>query len=85
MNTNRVLSKIFASAQVIPINDSSRIVLISDCHRSDGSWADDLSRNQNVYYAALDYYFNMRIYVYRDRRRRRALEGLRLLQNRGSA
>ncbi len=58
MDTNKKLSGIYASAQVIPINDSSKIVLISDCHRGNGSWADDLSRNQNVYQAALDYYFN---------------------------
>lgn len=30
---------------------------MSDCHRGDGSWADDFSRNQNIYYAALTYYY----------------------------
>lgn len=58
MNTNKKLSGIFDTSQVIPIDDTSRIVLMSDCHRSDGNWADDLVRNQNVYCAALDYYFN---------------------------
>jgi UDP-2,3-diacylglucosamine pyrophosphatase LpxH len=31
---------------------------MSDCHRGDGSWADDLARNENLYYAALNYYFD---------------------------
>jgi predicted phosphodiesterase len=63
MNTNKKLSEIYASSQVIPIDDTSKVVLMSDCHRSDGSWSDDLSRNQNMYCAALDYYFN-RGYTY---------------------
>ncbi len=63
MDTSGKLSKIFALAPIIPINDLSKIVLISDCHRSNGGWSDGLSRNQNVYYAALDYYFN-RGYTY---------------------
>lgn len=53
------LSKIFQEAKRIPFDDSSKIVLMSDCHRGDGSWADGFSKNQNIYYAALSYYFNM--------------------------
>ncbi len=53
------LSKIFEEAERIPFDDSSKIVLMSDCHRGDGSWADSFSKNQNIYYAALNYYFNM--------------------------
>lgn len=56
MDTNRKLSKIYSSSKAVTINDNSRIVLMSDCHRSDGSWADSLSRNQNVYNAALEHY-----------------------------
>lgn len=51
------LSKIYASSPVIPISDASKIVLISDCHRGDGSWSDDFSRNQNIYNGALEYYY----------------------------
>jgi UDP-2,3-diacylglucosamine pyrophosphatase LpxH len=50
------LSKAFQSAKVIPIDDSSKIILMSDVHRGDGSWADDFSRNDNVYNAALAHY-----------------------------
>jgi UDP-2,3-diacylglucosamine pyrophosphatase LpxH len=52
------LTKIFNSSKIIEFDDSSKIVMMSDCHRGDGSWADDLARNENVYYAALNYYFN---------------------------
>jgi UDP-2,3-diacylglucosamine pyrophosphatase LpxH len=30
---------------------------MSDCHRGDGSWADTFSKNQNIYFAALNYYY----------------------------
>ena len=41
----------------IPFDDSSKIVLISDCHRGDGSWVDDFTHNQNLYYCAIKYYY----------------------------
>lgn len=52
------LSQVFEAAEQIPFDDSSRIILMSDCHRGDGSWADDFSRNQNIYFAALTHYYN---------------------------
>ncbi len=52
------LTKIFKSAKRIDFDDCSKIVLLSDCHRGDGSWTDDLARNENIYYSALNYYFN---------------------------
>lgn len=58
MDSQARLSQIFEAAEQISFNDSSRIVLMSDCHRGDGSWADDLSRNQNLYLTALTYYNN---------------------------
>jgi UDP-2,3-diacylglucosamine pyrophosphatase LpxH len=51
------LSQVLESAEQVPFNDSSRIVLMSDCHRGDGSWADDFSKNQNAYFAALTHYY----------------------------
>jgi len=53
------LSRIFNTAECIPFDDTSKIVIMSDCHRGDGSWADTFSKNQNIYYAALNYYYNM--------------------------
>ncbi|MBZ2174784.1 metallophosphoesterase [Schnuerera sp. xch1] len=52
------ISKVFQSAEQIYIDDSSKIIMMSDCHRGDGSWADDFFKNQNLFFTALDYYYN---------------------------
>jgi len=57
MNTLKRISQVFESAQQVLFDDSCRVILMSDCHRGDGSWADDFSRNQNLYFAALTYYY----------------------------
>ena len=57
MDALKYVSQVFEAAEQIPFDDSSRIVLMSDCHRGDGSWADDFSRNQNLYFAALTHYY----------------------------
>jgi UDP-2,3-diacylglucosamine pyrophosphatase LpxH len=54
----RRLSGVFESAQQISFDDSSKIILMSDCHRGDGSWVDDFSKNQYLYFAALTHYYN---------------------------
>jgi predicted phosphodiesterase len=58
MSTFNRLSEVFKSSAEIPFDNSSKIVLISDCHRGDGSWVDDFSHNQNLYYCAIKYYYN---------------------------
>lgn len=58
MNKLKRLSQVFHSAEQISFDDFSRIVLMSDCHRGDGSWADNFSKNQNPYFAALNHYYN---------------------------
>ena len=58
MNKLKRISKVFASAEEIPFDDSSRIILMSDVHRGDGSWSDDFSKNQNLYFAALTHYYH---------------------------
>lgn len=58
MDTLKRVSQVFKAAQQLLFDDSSRIVLMSDCHRGDGSWMDDFSRNQNLYFAALTHYYN---------------------------
>lgn len=52
------LSEIYNTSERILFDDNSRIILMSDCHRGDGSWADSFLKNQNIYFAALSYYFN---------------------------
>ncbi len=51
------LSRLQGSAKVLVFTDSSRIVLMSDCHRGDGSRADTFFRNRNMYLAALQHYY----------------------------
>ena len=57
MSTYNRLSEVFRTSMEIPFDDESKIVLISDCHKGDGTWADDFSRNQNIFYSALKYYY----------------------------
>lgn len=63
MNTANPISRVYKASEQIAFDDSSRIVLISDCHRGDGSWADDFARNRHIYYAALTHYYENN-YVY---------------------
>lgn len=57
------LTRVFETAKQIDFDDSSRIVLMSDCHRGDDSWADDFSKNRYIYFAALNHYYD-RNYTY---------------------
>ncbi len=59
MNFHQRLSQVFQSAPIIPFDDASQLVLMSDCHRGDGSWADDLLHNQGIYLHVLDHYYRL--------------------------
>lgn len=58
MSTYSRLTEVYSSAMRIPFDSSSKFVMISDCHRGDGSWVDNFLHNQHLYYAALKYYFD---------------------------
>jgi UDP-2,3-diacylglucosamine pyrophosphatase LpxH len=58
VNSLKRLSQVYESADRIPIDDSSRIILMSDCHRGDGSQADDFFSNENIYISALNHYYD---------------------------
>ena len=57
MSISKRLSKIFNTCDQIPFDNSSKIVLMSDCHRGDGSWGDNFSNNQNLFFASLTFYY----------------------------
>ncbi|MDD4565603.1 MAG: metallophosphoesterase [Eubacteriales bacterium] len=57
MNLLKRLSQVFESAVRLPFDDSSRIILMSDCHRGDGSRADDFLHNEKIFISALNYYY----------------------------
>lgn len=52
----RRLTKVFETATRISFDNRSPIVLMSDVHRGDGSWADTFAKNRNIYCHALKYY-----------------------------
>ena len=53
------LEQAFASAPVLSVDDHSRIVLMSDCHRGNGTMADDFAKNQSICHAALSFYHRL--------------------------
>lgn len=57
MDITERLSQVYKSAPRISFNDSAKFVILSDCHRGDGSWADDFAKNQNLFFSALSFYF----------------------------
>lgn len=52
------LTQAYQKGLKLNINEQSKIIIFSDCHRGDYSWADDFAKNQNIFYYALTYYFN---------------------------
>lgn len=63
MDMLKRVTKVFKSSEEISIDDSSRIIIMSDCHRGDGGWSDNFAKNSNLFTAALDYYYD-RGYTY---------------------
>ena len=56
MNRIQYFRKAFRHALHISVSDHAKIVLMSDCHRGTGNWADSFLPNRPVYTAALKYY-----------------------------
>lgn len=57
MSVNNRLTQVLTSSPRLPFNDHSRFIIMSDCHRGDGGFADNFSNNQNIFFAALSYYY----------------------------
>ena len=57
MSTESRLNKLLRTSPVIPCDYLSRFVIMSDCHRGIGNWGDNFLKNQNIYSAALSYYY----------------------------
>lgn len=51
------LDRVYYNARKMEINDNSKLVFMSDCHRGDGSAADNFEKNKNLFFAALTRYF----------------------------
>ena len=50
------LNSVMENALSIPFDDSSKFIIMSDCHRGVDSHSDNFSKNQNLYFTALSYY-----------------------------
>lgn len=57
VKTMKRLAEAYRDARVELIDDTSRYVIMSDCHRGDGSKSDEFLKNKNSYTAAMDYYW----------------------------
>lgn len=57
MSLESRLSRSFQSAPVLPLNYHSRYVLFSDCHRGCANSNDNFLKNQNLYFSALQHYY----------------------------
>jgi predicted phosphodiesterase len=57
VSLSKRFSTVLGESTVIPFDDQSKLILFSDCHRGDNSWADDFAHNQNLFFYALEYYF----------------------------
>lgn len=56
--SRELLSRLKNEGCNIGFNDDSKIVFISDVHRGNGGYEDSLRLNENIYKAALNYYYN---------------------------
>ena len=61
----------FEAAKHIAFDDSSRIILMSDCHREMEA-GQMIFQEPESFFAALTYYYK-KLHLYRNRRRRRAV------------
>jgi len=51
------LQQVYESANELPINMNTKIVIMSDCHRGIGNAADNFAKNKSMYHAALNHYY----------------------------
>ncbi len=56
MRTFQRLMRAYEGAKILEFDEHSKYVFISDCHRGNGSFSDEFSKNRNTYIHALNYY-----------------------------
>lgn len=57
MSFYKRFDKAYRTAKRIQFDDSSKIIILSDCHRGDNTFADDFANNRNIYFHALKTYY----------------------------
>lgn len=58
MSSSNRISRALIEAKILEIDNSSKIILMSDTHRGDASYADEFARNRNIFTHALKHYYN---------------------------
>lgn len=56
-NRYRYISKAYKNALKLDIDNTSKLVLFSDCHRGTGDYNDNFMPNSNIYFNALSRYY----------------------------
>ena len=56
-STRKRLDRAYKTAKRLDFNEDSKLILFSDCHRGDNSFADDFANNRNIYFHALKHYY----------------------------
>lgn len=55
---SKKLDRIFDESKRITIDDNTKLVIMSDCHRGNGNNHDNFVKNQNIFEKALLHYYN---------------------------
>jgi len=55
---NKRMAAALKDSKQISFDDSDKFVIMSDCHRGDGSHSDNFANNQHLYFSALTGYYN---------------------------
>ena len=58
MSIQTRLNRAFENVPVLPLSADSRYILVSDCHRGTGTSSDNFLKNQNLYFAAMQHYYD---------------------------
>ena len=56
MGCHKRIDRALENALCLPLNACSRYVIMSDCHRGEGTVNDNFLKNQNLYFAAMEHY-----------------------------
>jgi len=53
----QILNRAYKKAKHLSIDNNSKLIFFSDCHRGNNSYADDFSHNKRIYFHALNDYY----------------------------
>lgn len=56
MGCQKRIDRALKNALCLPLDTCSRYVVVSDCHRGEGTANDNFLKNRNLYFAAMEYY-----------------------------